>query len=246
MTKVNFGNKTVDRSVKPDLVNEIFDHSAAKYDLMNDLMSFGLHRLWKKYIIKKANIRSHDKILDLATGSGDLAISIAKKYQSNKIIAVDPNQSMLEIARKRAINNGVIDQVEFTLASGEKLPFQENSFDKIFLSFGFRNFTEHEKALNEIYRVLNFGGMFLLLEFSQVSEQYIGELYKFYLKQVIPTTGKLIANNYDSYNYLAESILSYYDKSTVVNMMAQAKFDNIKYIKFCFGAVTLHYGFKTN
>ena len=246
MSDVSFGSRKVDPNVKPSLVNDIFTASSEKYDLMNDIMSFGMHRSWKKYIIKKAKININDKILDLASGSGDLAISIAKKnIIKNKIMAVDPNESMLKIAKDRAINNGVIDRLEFRIATGEDLPFASESFDKIFLSFGFRNFTDHKRSLNEIFRVLKFGGMFLLLEFSQISNKALSSFYNFYLNNVIPITGKIIANNFDSYKYLAESIMNYYDKNRVVEMMHEAKFDNVRYINFCFGAVTLHYGFRT-
>ena len=202
----HFGFQQVDVDQKQGLVKGVFDSVASKYDLMNDVMSLGTHRLWKNYTIASSNVSKGDKVLDIAGGTGDLAIKFRKKVgDSGKVILSDINGSMLEEGRKNLINHGVID-VDFIQANAESLPFEDNTFDCVSIAFGLRNVTHKNIALKQMHRVLKKGGSLLVLEFSKVENEMLEKIYDAYSFNLIPKLGQFFANDEDSYQYLAESI----------------------------------------
>ena len=202
----HFGFQQVDVDQKQGLVKGVFDSVATNYDLMNDVMSLGTHRLWKNYTIASSNVSKGDKVLDIAGGTGDLAIKFRKKVgDSGKVILSDINGSMLEEGRKNLINHGVID-VDFIQANAESLPFEDNTFDCVSIAFGLRNVTHKNIALKQMHRVLKKGGSLLVLEFSKVENEMLEKIYDAYSFNLIPKLGQFFANDEDSYQYLAESI----------------------------------------
>jgi demethylmenaquinone methyltransferase/2-methoxy-6-polyprenyl-1,4-benzoquinol methylase len=245
--KAFFGYKEVSASQKTSLVNKVFSSVSSKYDVMNDLMSGGLHRLWKEEFIKHIS-DFHGKFLDMASGTGDIAIKIYKK--SNKlygkeadITACDASSEMLEIGRAKALDAG-ITSIKYEICFAEKLPFEDNSFDYYIVAFGIRNFTDIKEALKEALRVLKPGGKFLCLEFSKVQNPVLSSIYNFYSMNMIPFIGKAVAKDEEAYRYLVESIRKFPDQIKFKNMIEEAGFTNIKYSSMTFGTVAIHVGYK--
>jgi demethylmenaquinone methyltransferase/2-methoxy-6-polyprenyl-1,4-benzoquinol methylase len=212
---------------------------------MNDVMSLGTHRLWKNYTIASSNVSKGDKVLDIAGGTGDLAIKFRKKIgDSGKVILSDINGSMLEEGRKNLINHGVID-VDFIQANAESLPFKDNTFDCVSIAFGLRNVTHKNIALKQMHRVLKKGGSLLVLEFSKVENEMLEKIYDAYSFNLIPKLGQFFANDEDSYQYLAESIRKHPDQETLKTMALDAGFGFCEYHNLSGGIVALHKAIKT-
>jgi len=241
----HFGFQQVDVDQKQGLVKGVFDSVASNYDLMNDVMSLGTHRLWKNYTIASSNVSKGDKVLDIAGGTGDLAIKFRKKVgNSGKVILSDINGSMLEEGRKNLINHGVID-VDFIQANAESLPFEDNTFDCVSIAFGLRNVTHKNIALKQMHRVLKKGGSLLVLEFSKVENEMLEKIYDAYSFNLIPKLGQFFANDEDSYQYLAESIRKHPDQETLKTMALDAGFGFCEYHNLSGGIVALHKAIKT-
>ncbi len=240
----HFGYKQVPVNEKVNKVADVFHSVADKYDVMNDVMSMGVHRLWKRYTIASAGAKRGDQILDLAGGTGDLAAKFAQIVgDQGKIVLSDINGSMLAAGRKRLIDMGIAGNVEYVQANAECLPFDDNSFDIITIAFGLRNVTDKDKALASMLRVLKPGGRLLVLEFSKPIAP-LAPVYDQYSFKFLPMMGKLIANDEESYRYLAESIRMHPDQETLKNMMENAGFDRVSFKNMTGGIVALHKGFK--
>ncbi|AJC49477.1 bifunctional demethylmenaquinone methyltransferase/2-methoxy-6-polyprenyl-1,4-benzoquinol methylase UbiE [Allofrancisella guangzhouensis] len=241
----DFGFTEVPWEEKQERVAGVFHSVAAKYDLMNDLMSFGVHRIWKKQTISKASIRKGDKVLDLAGGTGDLAYKFCQLVGSQgKVVLSDINSSMLEIGKEKLTNKGCVGNIEYVQANAECLPFPDNYFDCITISFGLRNVTDKDKALASMCKVLKPGGKLLVLEFSKPIMPILAKVYDEYSFKALPFLGKIITQDADSYKYLAESIRKHPDQETLKQMMLTAGFDNVEYQNMTGGIVALHTGYK--
>ena len=243
--QTHFGYKTVNKAEKQARVADVFTSVAKKYDIMNDLMSFGIHRLWKRYAISLSGVRAGQRVLDIAGGTGDLAKVFSREVGRNgHVVLSDINAAMLEVGRERLINAGC-NNVDFVLANAETLaPFDDNSFDLVTISFGLRNVTDKDAALRAMYRVLKPGGRLLILEFSKPVFEPLSKAYDLYSFTALPMMGKLIANDSESYQYLAESIRMHPDQQTLKQMMQQAGFENCDYHNLTAGIVAVHRGFK--
>lgn len=242
MTQTHFGFQTVAEADKAGKVADVFHSVAAKYDVMNDLMSAGLHRVWKAFTIAQAGIRPGFKVLDIAGGTGDLARAFAKKAgPSGEVWLTDINESMLREGRNRLLNEGML--LPTMLCDAEKLPFPDNYFDRVSVAFGLRNMTHKDQALAEMRRVLKPGGKLLVLEFSKVAAP-LQKPYDIYSFKVLPWLGKKIANDADSYRYLAESIRMHPDQETLKTMMQDAGLDRVDYFNLTAGVAALHVGVK--
>ena len=240
----HFGYKQVDVEKKQGLVKGVFDSVAGKYNLMNDVMSMGTHRLWKNYAIASSNVSEGDHVLDIAGGTGDLAIKFRKKVgPTGKVILSDINESMLFEGRKNLLNQGVID-VDFVQANAESLPFDDDTFDCLSIAFGLRNVTHKDLALEQMFRVLKKGGTLLILEFSKVENQMLEKIYDLYSFNLIPKFGEFFANDEDSYQYLAESIRKHPDQETLKTMVLNAGFEFCEYHNLSGGIVALHKAIK--
>jgi demethylmenaquinone methyltransferase/2-methoxy-6-polyprenyl-1,4-benzoquinol methylase len=243
--KTHFGYKQVDSEKKASMVAEVFDSVAAKYDVMNDLMSMGIHRVWKRFTIDCSGARQGQKILDLAGGTGDLAAKFSRLVgDSGQVILADINHSMLSVGRNKLRDKGVVGNIDYVQANAEALPFPDNHFDVITIAFGLRNVTDKDKALASMYRVLKPGGRLLVLEFSKPTQDWLSKVYDMYSFHVLPKMGKLVANDAESYQYLAESIRMHPDQDTLKQMMNTAGFDQTEYFNLTGGIVALHRGFK--
>jgi len=247
--KVNFGFKFVDEALKSSMVKGVFSSVASKYDIMNDAMSFGLHRLWKKEMLQ--NMRPHEsfKLLDLAAGSGDISFAFLKYAKNNNInvscVTSDINEEMLKVAKNKAIDENINNNgLEFQIIDAENIPFPENYFDYVSIAFGIRNVTNIPKALGEINRVLKPGGKFICLEFSNVDNEIIKKFYDLYSFNLIPKMGKLIAGDEESYKYLVESIALFPKSGEFTKMIETAGFVQASCKKLTFGVVAIHQGFK--
>ncbi len=240
----HFGYKTVPTEDKADLVRDVFDSVASRYDIMNDLMSAGLHRLWKRYTIDRAAIKPGDVLLDLAGGTGDLAREFARKVgKDGHVILADINAAMLQQGRRRLIDAGISGNVTIAQVDAQNLPFADNTFDCITMAFGLRNVTDKDAALASMFRTLKPGGKAMILEFSEPNKA-IKPAYDLYSFKVLPTLGKLVAGDPDSYQYLAESIRMHTDKETLRSMMVSAGFERCCFHNLAAGIVALHIGYR--
>lgn len=241
----HFGFKQVETSQKVNMVKDVFQSVAAKYDIMNDVMSMGIHRLWKRYTIDCSGVRAGHKVLDLAGGTGDLTAKFSRIVgESGQVVLADINDAMLKVGRAKLRDLGVVGNVQYVQANAEALPFPDNSFDIITIAFGLRNVTDKDKALASMYRVLKPGGRLLVLEFSKPSNEMLSKAYDMYSFHLLPKIGQLVANDADSYQYLAESIRMHPDQEVLKSMMDAAGFEQTTYHNLTGGIVALHRGFK--
>ncbi|XQF92759.1 bifunctional demethylmenaquinone methyltransferase/2-methoxy-6-polyprenyl-1,4-benzoquinol methylase UbiE [Pseudoalteromonas espejiana] len=241
----HFGYKTVAENDKASMVADVFHSVAAKYDVMNDLMSFGVHRLWKRQTIAGSGVRKGHHVLDLAGGTGDLTAKFSQLVgETGQVVLGDINSSMLKVGREKLHNLGLVGNIDYVQMNAEMLPFPDNSFDVITIAFGLRNVTDKDKALRSMYRILKPGGRLLVLEFSKPEHDILSKAYDFYSFNLLPTMGKLVANDSESYQYLAESIRMHPDQDTLKAMMEEAGFEQTTYQNLTGGIVALHRGFK--
>ncbi|WP_188150018.1 bifunctional demethylmenaquinone methyltransferase/2-methoxy-6-polyprenyl-1,4-benzoquinol methylase UbiE [Teredinibacter waterburyi] len=241
----HFGFEQVKVEEKAERVADVFHSVAAKYDLMNDLMSGGVHRIWKKFTIELSGVRAGDTVLDIAGGTGDLTAKFARLVgPKGQVVLADINDSMLKVGRDKLTDKGVVGNVHYTQADAQYLPFPDNSFDCITIAFGLRNVTDKDLALKAMYRVLKPGGRLLVLEFSKPQHALLEKVYDTYSFRILPFMGKLVTNDADSYRYLAESIRMHPDQETLKGMMANAGFSETKYYNMTGGVVALHKGIK--
>jgi demethylmenaquinone methyltransferase / 2-methoxy-6-polyprenyl-1,4-benzoquinol methylase len=241
----HFGYESVAVEDKAERVRGVFDSVASRYDIMNDLMSFGIHRLWKHIAVDLAAVRSGQQVLDLASGTGDLAARFAALVgPQGRVVMSDINAAMLEEGRKRMVDGGHVGNVEYMLIDAEKIPFADSTFDCVSIAFGLRNVTDKGQALREMLRVLKPGGRVLVLEFSQPTSKPLAKLYDLYSFNLLPLIGKVVANDEASYRYLAESIRMHPDQEGLLQMMQDAGFERCDYHNLTAGVVAVHRGFK--
>jgi len=241
----HFGYRDVPVADKQKLVGAVFTSVARNYDLMNDLMSFGVHRLWKRHFIAIGGIRPGDRVLDLAGGTGDIAALLKPVVgEDGEVVVGDINAAMLEVGRDRLIDRGLVSGLRWARLNAEALPFPDNSFDAVTMAFGLRNVTDKERALADIHRVLRPGGRLLVLEFSRVHGELFRKLYDFHSFQVLPRLGRVFAHDADSYQYLAESIRKHPDQETLKGMMEHAGFGQVEVRNLTHGVVAIHRGYK--
>jgi demethylmenaquinone methyltransferase/2-methoxy-6-polyprenyl-1,4-benzoquinol methylase len=244
-TTTHFGFRDVPEADKAKLVGEVFHSVAGKYDLMNDVMSLGIHRLWKRFTIGQSGVRSRQRVLDVAGGTGDLAAQFAGLVGSEgRVTMLDINASMLDVGRARLADRGLAGNIDYVQADAERLPFPDNHFDCISIAFGLRNVTHKEAALASMWRVLKPGGRLLVLEFSHPVLPGLDKIYDVYSFKLLPLMGRLIADDEASYRYLAESIRKHPDQETLKTMMQQAGFERVHYFNLSGGIVALHKGYK--
>ena len=241
----HFGYQQVNTKDKQEKVAEVFHSVAAKYDIMNDLMSGGVHRIWKKFTIEMSGVRSGDKVLDIAGGTGDLTAKFSRIVGENgKVVLADINDSMLKVGRAKLADQGIIGNVEVVQANAEALPFPDNYFDCITIAFGLRNVTNKDVAIASMLRVLKPGGRLLILEFSKPNNPLLSKVYDLYSFKALPFMGKLVTGDADSYRYLAESIRMHPDQETLKAMMIEQGFAKASYHNMTGGVVALHRGVK--
>jgi len=241
----HFGYREVPETEKAKLVGDVFTSVAAKYDVMNDLMSFGAHRLWKRYFVATSGVREGDVVLDLAGGTGDIAALLLPRVGAKGAVVVgDINAEMLRVGRNRMLDRGNVRGLDYSQLDAEALPFPDKSFDCVTMAFGLRNVTHKERALAEIHRVLKVGGRALILEFSRVRAEILKPLYDFHSFEVLPRLGRLIANDEKSYRYLAESIRKHPDQETLKAMMETAGFARVDVRNLTAGIVAIHRGYR--
>ncbi len=241
MTQTHFGYQTVDEREKMVRVRGVFDSVASRYDVMNDLMSAGLHRAWKAYTVAVAALREGERVLDIAGGTGDLARAFARQVGNGIVVHTDINEAMLRQGRDRLLDEGLV--LPTALCDAETLPFGSASFDLVSVAFGLRNMTHKDRALAEMNRVLKPGGRLLVLEFSTVAKP-LAKAYDWYSFKVLPLIGKLVAGDAESYRYLAESIRMHPDQQELKQMMKQAGFGHVDVHNLSAGVVALHVGIK--
>ena len=237
----NFGYIKVNSKQKTKLVQDVFSSVASNYDLMNDLMSLGMHRLWKKRFVEIIDVKKNDIILDVGSGSGDIAGEIIKKNSSNKFYLLDLNKSMLSEGKKRFKKH---KNFEFVIGNAEKLNFEDNSFDKYIISFCLRNVTEYILSINEAYRVLKIGGKYCCLEFSSPKSTIISNSYKLYKSKILPFLGKVVAKDRKAYEYLSESIDLFPSQDSLSKILIKSGFKKVKCINLFNGIVAIHVGYK--
>lgn len=241
----HFGFEQVAYDDKVNKVAGVFHSVASKYDVMNDLMSFGIHRVWKRYTVEMSGVRQGHHVLDLAGGTGDLAAKFARIVgQQGSVTVADINDSMLKVGRERLLDKGIAGNLQYVQANAECLPFPDNHFDAITIAFGLRNVTDKDAALRSMYRVLKPGAPLLVLEFSKPESALLSKVYDTYSFKLLPFMGKVIANDADSYRYLAESIRMHPDQETLKTMMMAAGFEKCEYFNLTGGVVALHRGYK--
>ncbi|CAG9410041.1 bifunctional demethylmenaquinone methyltransferase/2-methoxy-6-polyprenyl-1,4-benzoquinol methylase UbiE [Providencia sp. PROV188] len=242
---IDFGFRTVEKEEKAGLVANVFHSVASKYDLMNDLMSFGIHRIWKRFTIEASGVRRNQRVLDLAGGTGDLTAKFSRLVgEKGEVVLADINDSMLKMGREKLRDLGIVGNVNYVQANAEELPFPDNYFDCITISFGLRNVTDKDKALRSMFRVLKPGGRLLVLEFSKPILEPLNKAYDAYSFHILPRIGQVIVNDPESYRYLAESIRMHPNQETLKGMMENAGFEQVSYDNMTGGIVALHKGFK--
>ena len=240
--KTHFGYQEVKESEKSKYVGEVFTSVSKNYDIMNDAMSFGMHRLWKKILVELASVGNEDVILDIASGTGDISKLISKEYPNTSIFMSDINYEMLSEGRDRAINESFDNNCTFCQLSGEILPFKDGAFDLITVGFGLRNFTNKEKGLEEMKRCLKKDGKLLILEFSKPINPTFSKIYDWYSFNILPKLGSILANDSDSYQYLAESIRMHPDQENLKKMIIESGFKEAKFYNLLNGIVAIHIG----
>ena len=241
----NFGFKKVRKDEKPKLVNEVFDSVAFRYDLMNDLMSAGLHRLWKDSFIDWLAPRKNKNLLDVAGGTGDIAFRFIERTKNQaKVTILDRNENMLKEGKRRATNGLMGTDLQWVCGDAMNLPFESEVFDYYTISFGIRNVLDLKKCLSEAYRVLKPGGRIMILEFSRVDNQTLSKIYDAFSFNIVPRLGKLIANDAESYQYLIESIRKFPSQQKLAGLVSDAGFKQVKYKNFTQGIVAMHSGWK--
>ncbi|MCH1530665.1 MAG: bifunctional demethylmenaquinone methyltransferase/2-methoxy-6-polyprenyl-1,4-benzoquinol methylase UbiE [Gammaproteobacteria bacterium] len=240
----SFGFKTVSKEEKTEKVKEVFDSVATNYDLMNDLMSMGIHRLWKRFMLSQTGLKMGMKALDVAGGTGDIAALLREQVgESGLVVMTDINPSMLKEGRSRLLDRGKLKNIQVIQCDAEQLPFDEDQFDCVTIAFGLRNVTVKENALKSMFRVLKPGGKLLILEFSKPNEM-LSPVYDIYSFNILPTLGEWVANDRESYQYLAESIRVHPDQEKLEQMILSAGFDRAEYRNLTGGIVALHIGYK--
>ena len=243
--RTHFGYKEVDTDAKAGMVADVFHSVASRYDLMNDLMSGGIHRVWKRFTIELSGVRAGDAVLDIAGGTGDLAARFSDIVGANgRVVLADINDSMLKVGRDKLLDTGHMGNLEFVQADAQYLPFADDTFDCITIAFGLRNVTDKDLALCSMLRVLKPGGRLLVLEFSKPDNPLLSKAYDAYSFKVLPFMGRLVANDAESYQYLAESIRMHPDQETLKDMMEDAGFSRCEYHNMTGGVVALHKGVK--
>ncbi|HBX73111.1 bifunctional demethylmenaquinone methyltransferase/2-methoxy-6-polyprenyl-1,4-benzoquinol methylase UbiE [Haliea sp.] len=241
----HFGYREVEEDAKAGLVANVFHSVAGRYDLMNDLMSGGIHRIWKRFTIELSAVRAGQSVLDIAGGTGDLAAKFADIVgPTGRVVLADINESMLNVGRDKLLDHGYQGNLEFVQADAQYLPFPDDSFDCVSIAFGLRNVTDKDLALRSMLRVLKPGGRLLVLEFSKPANPLLEKAYDSYSFRVLPFMGKLVAGDSESYQYLAESIRMHPDQETLLGMLEDAGFVNCEYHNLTGGVVALHRGFK--
>lgn len=241
----HFGYKTIDKEDKVSMVAGVFHSVAKQYDVMNDLMSFGIHRLWKRFTIDASGVRPGNTVLDLAGGTGDLTAKFSQLVgKEGKVVLADINSSMLNVGRDKLRDKGLVQNIKYVQANAQYLPFEDNTFDIVTIAFGLRNVTDKDMALRSIYRVLKPGGRLLVLEFSKPQHELLNKAYDFYSFNILPKMGELVAKDGDSYQYLAESIRMHPDQATLKTMMDDAGFEQTSFKNLTGGVVALHKGYK--
>ena len=242
----HFGFRDVPVGEKKKLVGEVFSSVARQYDLMNDLMSLGIHRLWKRYFVATAQVSKGDRVLDLAGGTGDIAALLHERVgEGGNVVLGDINAQMLGVGRDRLTDRGLVRGLDYVQLNAESLPFPDRSFDLVTIAFGLRNVTDKAKALGEMHRVLKIGGRALVLEFSQVKPEWFRPVYDFHSFQVLPRLGRLFAGDADSYRYLAESIRKHPPQEELQAMMQAAGFDRCDHRNLSAGICAIHSGYRT-
>lgn len=242
-TTVDFGYRSVDRTEKAGMVRAVFDSVAPRYDLMNDLMSLGIHRAWKKIFIGELAPNPRHRLLDLAGGTGDISFGWLKRG-GGPVLMTDINASMLSVGRDRALNRGLGDNLTFAVMDAEKLPVPDRTFDRVSIAFGLRNCTDKSAVLREARRVLKPGGRFLCLEFSHVKVPGLSSVYDLWSFKVLPRLGSMVAGDADSYQYLAESIRTFPDQETLADMMRDAGLSRVNVQNLSGGIVAIHSGWR--
>ena len=242
----HFGFRDVPVGDKKKLVGEVFSSVARQYDLMNDLMSLGIHRVWKRYFVGTSGVKRGDRVLDLAGGTGDIAALLHERVgETGSVVLGDINAQMLGVGRDRLTDRGLVRGLEYVQLNAEALPFPDRSFDLVTIAFGLRNVTDKQKALGEMHRVLKVGGRALVLEFSQVKPEWFRPVYDFHSFQVLPRLGRLFAGDADSYRYLAESIRKHPPQDELQAMMQAAGFDRCSHRNLSAGICAIHSGYRT-
>jgi demethylmenaquinone methyltransferase/2-methoxy-6-polyprenyl-1,4-benzoquinol methylase len=242
--KASFGYRDVPASEKAGLVARVFESVAPRYDLMNDLMSAGVHRLWKNALVDVLNPRAGESVLDVAGGTGDIAFRILKRVEGAKVTICDINPAMLEVGRDRAVDRGLLRGLTWTTGDAEGLPFPDRSFDAYTIAFGLRNVTDIDKALAEAHRVLKPGGRFYCLEFSKVTSAPVGRVYDAYSERALPLFGRIVAKDAESYRYLHESIRRFPSQRELARRMRNAGFERVAWRNMTLGVVALHSGWR--
>lgn len=241
----HFGFKQVPKQEKVALVRGVFDSVASQYDVMNDLMSLGIHRIWKRVAVQLANIKEGDRVLDLAGGTGDLTALFQKRVgKKGQVILADINSQMLRTGRDRLIDRGLTGNIGYTQLNAECLPFADNSFDCVCIGFGLRNVTDKDAALRSMYRVLKPGGRVIILEFSHPTDPVTEKIYDFYSFNLLPKIGAIVAKDESSYRYLAESIRMHPKQDELKRMMESAGLERCEYFNMTLGIVAIHRGYK--
>ncbi|MCY7312917.1 MAG: bifunctional demethylmenaquinone methyltransferase/2-methoxy-6-polyprenyl-1,4-benzoquinol methylase UbiE [Pseudoxanthomonas sp.] len=241
----HFGFKEVAAGDKQKLVGEVFTSVAGNYDLMNDLMSLGIHRVWKRYFVGTAQVKRGDRVLDLAGGTGDIAALLKDRVgPEGEVVLGDINAGMLSVGRDRLTNRGLVGGLDYVQCNAESLPFPDRSFDLVTIAFGLRNVTDKDAGLREMFRVLKVGGQARVLEFSEVTVDWFKPVYDFHSFKVLPGLGKLFAQDADSYQYLAESIRKHPPQETLKTMMQDAGFERCSYRNLSAGIVAIHTGYR--